>query len=322
MSVMIPGVVASSVEVEVIPTFEGIITEGSAVANDSLGGTFAPPVVNGDLQENSNLAIDSASGSRTVPAFSGAVAEISNTAIDSLMSSVATVAKVVSTGTENLYVGLSGSFPNFSVNWGDGVVQNNLTSGTNHIYTAPGEYTVVIVRNSGPTFLEIFGPALTEVLQIALNISRLSFFGHYPNPNFTTIVNYLPPNITSCEGMFTFCENFNSDISNWDVSNVTNMFSMFNNCSSFNSDISNWNVSNVTSMQDMFSYCSSFNSDISNWNVSNVTDMDAMFTDCSVFNQDLSGWCVSNIPTEPSNFSLFTPAWVLPKPVWGTCPGG
>ena len=37
-------------------------------------------------------------------------------------------------------------------------------------------------------------------------------------------------------------------------------------------------------------------------------------------NRDLSDWCVTNIPSTPNLFESGTPAWSLPKPVWGTCP--
>jgi hypothetical protein len=47
-----------------------------------------------------------------------------------------------------------------------------------------------------------------------------------------------------------------------------------------------------------------------------------MFTSSSPssFNRNLSGWCVTNIPTTPTAFANGANAWVLPKPVWGTCP--
>jgi hypothetical protein len=48
--------------------------------------------------------------------------------------------------------------------------------------------------------------------------------------------------------------------------------------------------------------------------------MDQMFRVATSFNQDLSSWCVSLIPLSPSNFATGATAWVLPKPVWGTCP--
>ena len=73
----------------------------------------------------------------------------------------------------------------------------------------------------------------------------------------------------------------------------------------------------ITSTYEMFSECKNFNQDISMWDVSNVTNMYGMFNGATTFNQDLSGWDVSSYVSEPEYFSFFTPAWVLPKPVWG-----
>jgi len=93
---------------------------------------------------------------------------------------------------------------------------------------------------------------------------------------------------------------FNQDISNWNVSNVKNMKCMFQN-SKFNGDISKWNVSNVENMQSMF-FNSPFDGDISNWDVSNVTDMSFMF-ELSRFNQDISRWNVSNVKNMEDMFA-------------------
>jgi surface protein len=93
--------------------------------------------------------------------------------------------------------------------------------------------------------------------------------------------------------------NFNSNISNWDVSSVTDMQGMFAGVSTFNSDISNWDVSSVTNMYYMFGGASSFNTNISNWNVSSVTYMPEMFAAASSFNQNLCPWG----PKLPSNFN-------------------
>ena len=62
------------------------------------------------------------------------------------------------------------------------------------------------------------------------------------------------------------------------------------------------------------------NLNISSWDVSSVTDMDNMFYAADAFNQDLSGWCVSQFTSQPSGFDDGLTAWVLPRPVWGTCP--
>src|SRR5574344_1054083 len=48
-------------------------------------------------------------------------------------------------------------------------------------------------------------------------------------------------NITDMSWLFDDNE-FNGDISKWDVSNVTDMGGMFYNNSKFNGDISNWDV--------------------------------------------------------------------------------
>jgi hypothetical protein len=48
--------------------------------------------------------------------------------------------------------------------------------------------------------------------------------------------------------------------------------------------------------------------------------MDTMFSDATSFNQDLSGWCVPTIPSLPTDFDTGASSWVLPRPVWGTCP--
>ena len=126
--------------------------------------------------------------------------------------------------------------------------------------------------------------------------------------------------VTNMHAMFYHAAGFNGDIGGWDVSNVTSMGRMFEGASSFNQDIGGWNTANVTSMHDMFLNATAFNQNIGGWNTGKVTLMYHMFWNASSFNQDLSGWCVSLIPTSPSNFDTSATSWVLPRPVWGTCP--
>lgn len=131
------------------------------------------------------------------------------------------------------------------------------------------------------------------------------------------IGNWNVSGVTSLNGTFGGTI-YNQPLSGWNVSNVTDMGGIFAG-SSFNQPIGNWDVSNVTTMGYAFAFCS-FNQDISTWDVSSVTDMSYMFWFNGVFNQDLSNWCVTLIPTVPPSFADDTPSWVLPKPVWGTCP--
>ena len=98
---------------------------------------------------------------------------------------------------------------------------------------------------------------------------------------------------TNMNASFNFdYEEFNGDISEWDVSNVTDMSYMFY-MSKFNGDISKWDVSNVTDMEGMFN-SAQFNGDISKWDVSNVITMSRMFRN-SVFTGDISNWDVGNV---------------------------
>lgn len=154
--------------------------------------------------------------------------------------------------------------------------------------------------------------------------------------------------LTNCrniKSMFQGCTGFNGNISDWNVSNVTNMANLFDGAIWFNREIGGWNVSNVTNMSSMFQQAQKFNQTLEYWNTGRVTDMGNMFTtalafnkpignwdvsqcnnmfemfkNASAFNQDLSKWCVQHIGSKPSNFDNTTPAWVEPRPVWGTCP--
>ena len=162
------------------------------------------------------------------------------------------------------------------------------------------------------------------------------------NPAITLVCSSGMTNLTN---MFRGKNNFNQDISSWDTSNVFSMTSMFSNATSFNQDISSWDTSNVeyfdkmflgadqfnqnidswdtssaTNMKEMFSDAISFDQDIASWDTSNVQDMERMFFRARVFNQDLSSWCVSQISNEPIYFNQGALMWVLPQPVWGTCP--
>jgi surface protein len=123
--------------------------------------------------------------------------------------------------------------------------------------------------------------------------------------------------------MFWFATNFNNggspSINNWNVSGVTTMATMFHS-SSFNQPIGNWDTRKVTNMGAMFYNTSTFNQDISNWETSGVTNMNDMFGLATSFNIDLSSWCVTLIPTVPFFFAVGASSWILPKPVWGTCP--
>lgn len=110
--------------------------------------------------------------------------------------------------------------------------------------------------------------------------------------------------------LFAGYEEFNEDISGWDVSHVTNMNYMLSGCRLFNQDLSPWfrTASSLVprTTNGMFSGCTELNQNVSRWNVSQVTNMSCMFESCESFNQDLSSWDVSNVTDMTSMFAQCT----------------
>ena len=116
-------------------------------------------------------------------------------------------------------------------------------------------------------------------------------YGLIENWNTTGVTNMSSAFLVS--GVVT--NDFNKDLSSWDVSNVTNMGSMFRDADSFNQDIGAWDVSSVINMYQMFYNAQSFNQDIGSWDVSSVITIWSMFSnatalDTSNYDLILIGW--------------------------------
>jgi surface protein len=79
------------------------------------------------------------------------------------------------------------------------------------------------------------------------------------------------------DNMFYNANDFNGDISSWDVTSVTFMNQMFKGANDFNNDISGWNPQSVISMSEMFNTALSFDQDLSGWDITSVSSMFDMF---------------------------------------------
>jgi surface protein len=208
----------------------------------------------------------------------------------------------------------------FLVKWGDGSGEEKIkllrgwnadeknTNTYTHVYTRADVYTVTITgairgfhRTGGIENRSLCAEysedgVLVSVKQWGL-VQLTSCQNMFRNSrNADLIYECNAPDLRWCtdmSGMFSNSENFNCDISKWDVSNITNMCGMFSECTVFNQPIGNWNVGKVTNMNHMFWRCRMFNQPMW-WNVSSVTNMGELFRECEVFNQYVN-WDVSNV---------------------------
>ena len=188
---------------------------------------------------------------------------------------------------------------NFSVDWGDGVVEHNQTKDLTHTYSSGGTYTVKITGDFSRIY---FQNDLKKDKIIAvenwgdINWTTMNhaFYG-CTNLNITATDKPNLSNVTNMSGMFYKNISLNQDIGGWDTSNVTDMSNMFQDAENFNQDIGKWDTSNVIDMGDMFSGAASFNQNIGGWDTSNVLHMNGMFDSAVRFNQNIGGWDTSNV---------------------------
>tara|TARA_B100000949_G_C14288877_1_gene456038 strand:+ start:3439 stop:8841 length:5403 start_codon:yes stop_codon:yes gene_type:complete len=228
---------------------------------------------------------------------------------------------------------------NYSVNWGDGTSDINVTGNITHSYATAGTYQVSIsgdfpriyffdyffdeTTNDSDKIVEVnqwgaikwasmesafYGCANLDV--IAMDVPDLSqvkslvymFRGCSSLQGTIAMNSWNVSNVVDMGATFSDAELFNQDLSNWDVSNVTSLNGTFSGAKAFNQNLNNWDVSNVTNLGGVFGYASSFDQPLNNWDVSNVVDFHAAFT-ATPFNQPLNNWDTSSANTMGGMFS-------------------
>ncbi len=187
---------------------------------------------------------------------------------------------------------------NYTVDWGDGTSDSEVTGSITHTYDQPGTYSVSI-SGDFPRIYFNFGGDNFKLLTIEQwgDIqwdSMLRAFGGCSNLTSTATDAPNLSQVTSLQRTFTNCTNFNGSVGNWDTSNITEMNRTFHGCSTFNQDLSSWNTVNVTTMQGMFQEAVVFNSDISTWDLGSIINTSYMFYRADAFNQDVSNWNLGN----------------------------
>lgn len=119
------------------------------------------------------------------------------------------------------------------------------------------------------------------------------------------------------DGLFHGLDNFNEDISAWDVSRAVSMKETFRGAKAFNGNISAWDVSRVESMEGMFWNARAFDGDISAWNVSAVKTMRSMFRETWRFNSRVDKWNTQSV-TDVSHMFRNARRFNQPVSSWDT----
>jgi len=210
---------------------------------------------------------------------------------------------------------------NYTVDWGDGNITNNIKDDITHTYASKGNHTVKIsgefpamkmVEKESQIFLDTSKVSnankLKKITQWG-DIKWRSFQNAFAQSNLDVNATDIPDfsNVTSTRLMFWHIGKLkgNNYFNEWNVSNVTDMNGMFRTSDAFNQALDNWDVSNVTDMTLMFFETTIFNQPLNDWNVSKVTSMYAMFGKTH-FNQPLNKWDVSNVTNMNFMFRLTT----------------
>ena len=194
---------------------------------------------------------------------------------------------------------------NYTVDWGDGNVDENVTTSIQHTYSnhsAP--HTVQITGEfphfipAGFTYFDIVNPQqLNSVEQWGAIKWKSMYKSLFWAVNMVYNATDKPDlsEVTDMTNLFTITDNFNADLNDWDVSKVQKMDGVFARTAAFNGNITNWDLSGTTSMNSMFHRAEAFNQDIGRWDVSGVRIMRYVFEEAPKFNQDISRWEVSQV---------------------------
>ncbi len=202
---------------------------------------------------------------------------------------------------------LAGLTYDYSIDWGDGQYNNNVTNEIIHTYLVPGVYTISIIGTFPAPYHTTSNNDAYKLLSIdqwgtQQWLSMQNAFYNCVNMEYNATDIPDLSLATSMGAMFRNCSNFNGAINDWDVSTITNMSSLFYNASIYNQPLNNWAVTNVSSMYNMFYNAIAFNQNINSWDTGAVTSMYNMFRNAEAFNEPINDWNVALVTTMDSMF--------------------
>ena len=220
----------------------------------------------------------------------------------------------------------------FNVDWGDGS-DDDITgwddAALTHAYGGAGPWTITISGTCPNLSLGLSGPETAQRSKLTTieqwGETGFTYLNNAFNDCYNMTINATtPPNlseVTDIRWMFKECRSVVTGLANWNFSvmQTTSMRYLMDHCDNFNDDLSGWNLTGITDMQGVLNYCQDFNNDISGWDTSAVTDMgylfffnpllnhaslvnldtsactnfQSMLSFCTAFNQDISGWTIT-----------------------------
>ena len=195
---------------------------------------------------------------------------------------------------------------NYTVNWGDGNVENvasGVTAKHNYVFSSLSASTEIgpVGSKSRQAMIVITPQAGQNLTSVSFDFKHSSLASTYTTPileitlsapNCTSLLignttgnlrlleqcTILSHNTTSMSNMFSGCSALQS-VPLFNTSSVTNMSNTFSNCSALQS-VPLFNTSSAQNMTNMFSGCASLQS-VPLFNTSSVTLMSSMFNACS-----------------------------------------
>jgi len=212
----------------------------------------------------------------------------------------------------------------YTIDWGDGTTDNNITGAITHTYDTPGVY---VVRISG-TFPRIYfnnEGDKDKILSVDQwgTINWSSFDNAFAGARNVEILATDAPDlrgVKSLSAAFLGATSLNQSINHWDVSTIENLSMTFKGATSFNQPLNNWDTSNVKNLQgtfhgairfnqplsnwqvgkvgiftDMFAFAVNFDQPLSSWNMASAFNIAGMFYNARNFDQDISAWDLNNI---------------------------
>jgi len=208
---------------------------------------------------------------------------------------------------------------NYSVDWGDGTTDTNITGDITHTYATTGIYTVSISGSFPAIYFNNTGDRqkIIEIIEwgdIQWQSMENAFYG-CSNLNFDAIDTPDLSGVSTLKNMFRNAGLFNGIINSWDVSTITDISGIFQDATNFNRPLDNWNVGNVTDMSSAFNRASRFNEPLDSWNTGSVTNMSFMFRSANAFNQNIESWNVG-IVTDMTSMFESTSSFNLPLNSW------